>query len=106
RVIIAQHSGTPVRVSDVARVVSGREQRSGAASMNGREVVMGIAAMLTGANSRTAAAGVDAKIAELRNRLPDDVRIATIINRTKLVDSTIATVRKNLVEGALLVVVI
>ena len=61
RSIIAQQNGTPVRVADVADVVSGREQRFGAATLNGREVVWGIAAMLTGANSRTAAAGVDAE---------------------------------------------
>ncbi|HWE95530.1 MAG TPA: CusA/CzcA family heavy metal efflux RND transporter [Tepidisphaeraceae bacterium] len=106
QVKIADHGGTVVRVGDVAAVSIGSELRMGAASMNGREVVVGTAMMLIGANSRTVAAAVDANMAEVNRTLPPDVYATTVYNRTKLVDSTILTVSKNLGEGALLVIVI
>lgn len=106
QVKIADHGGTVVRIGDVAAVSIGSELRMGAASMNGREVVVGTAMMLIGANSRTVAAAVDAKMAQVNRTLPPDVYATTVYNRTKLVDSTILTVSKNLGEGALLVIVI
>ena len=84
----------------------GRELRTGSASENGNEVVIGTAVMLIGGNSRTVAAAVDAKMIEVNKTLPADIRAKTTLNRTKLVDATIATVQKNLFEGAILVIVV
>lgn len=103
---VGEHGGTVVRIRDVASVEIGTELRMGAASMNGREVVVGTAMMLIGANSRTVAATVDARMADVNHTLPPDVRAVAIYNRTKLVDATIHTISKNLGEGAALVVVI
>ena len=103
-VTIAQRNGTPIRVRDVASVGLGTEVRTGTGSLNGKEVVLGVAQMLVGANSRTTASAVDEKIARIK--LPPDVRYRTILNRTKLVDSTIRTVAGNLAEGAILVVIV
>ncbi|MBM3617942.1 MAG: CusA/CzcA family heavy metal efflux RND transporter, partial [Alphaproteobacteria bacterium] len=80
--------------------------RTGAASENGEEVVVGTAMMLIGENSRTVAAAVDAKLTEINKVLPEGIVAKPVLNRMKLVDSTIATVEKNLLEGALLVIVI
>jgi cobalt-zinc-cadmium resistance protein CzcA len=103
---VAERSGTPIRVADVARVHIGGELRTGSASENGEEVVLGTALMLLGANSRTVAAAVDAKMGEVAHSLPADVRARTVLNRMTLVDATIATVGRNLAEGAVLVVVV
>ncbi len=105
-VVVGQHRGTPVRVSDVAVVRIGSDLRTGSASTNGREAVVGTAMMLIGANSRTVASAVDAKMAEINRSLPPDIRATTVYNRTKLVKSTIHTVAQNLAEGAILVVVV
>jgi cobalt-zinc-cadmium resistance protein CzcA len=101
---LAQRGGTPIRVRDVATVGLGREVRTGAATHNGREVVMGVAQMLTGANSRTVAAAVGERMKRIK--LPSDVHCKEVLSRTVLVDSTIRTVAKNLAEGAILVVVV
>jgi cobalt-zinc-cadmium resistance protein CzcA len=93
-------------VSDVARVHVGGELRTGSATENGEEVVLGTALMLLGANSRTVAAAVDAKMTEVARSLPPDVRARTVLNRMTLVDATIATVARNLAEGAVLVIVV
>jgi cobalt-zinc-cadmium resistance protein CzcA len=100
--------GSPVRISDVATVGLGSGIRYGAASCNGQETVMGVAQMLVGANSRTVAHAVEREVRRIEDekRLPPDVRIRTVLSRTKLVDSTIRTVFTNLAEGALLVVVV
>ncbi|MGB7157839.1 MAG: efflux RND transporter permease subunit, partial [Tepidisphaeraceae bacterium] len=84
----------------------GRELRTGSASENGEEVVVGTAMMLIGANSRTVAAAVAQRMAEVNQSLPPDVRAKPVLDRTKLVDATIGTVRNNLFEGALLVVIV
>jgi len=105
-IVVGVSAGTPVRVRDVAAFGVGRELRTGAASRNGRECVLGIAMMLIGGNSRTVAADVDAKLKEVRKTLPPDVQARTVLNRSKLVDATIHTVRMNLSEGAILVVVV
>jgi cobalt-zinc-cadmium resistance protein CzcA len=113
RIVVAVRDGVPIRVSDVVSsgpgepaVGIGRELRTGSASENGEEVVVATVIMLVGANSRTVAAAVDAKMSEVNRTLPAGVRAKTVLNRTKLVDATIATVRNNLVEGAALVVAV
>lgn len=105
-VVVTTRDGVPVRIKDVAEVGVGREIRTGSASENGKEVVVGTALMLIGGNSRTVSAAVDAKMQEIRRSLPPGVEVQTVLNRTLLVDATVATVSKNLAEGALLVIVV
>ena len=100
-------SGTqPIKVRDVATVAIGSHVRTGASTWNGRECVLGAAMMLSGENSRIVSKRVAAKIEELSARLPPGIEIRTGYDRTNLVDRTIATVEKNLVEGALLVIAV
>src|SRR6266404_2442310 len=106
QIVVTTRSGIPVRVKDVADVTIGRELRTGSASVNGREVVLGTALMLIGGNSRTVAAAADAKIKEISRTLPPGIYAHTVLNRTQLVDATIHTVATNLAEGALLVIAI
>lgn len=106
QIVVATRGGVPVRVKDVAEVTIGKELRTGSASVNGREVVLGTALMLIGGNSRTVAAAADAKIKEVSRTLPPDIYAHTVLNRTQLVDATIETVATNLAEGALLVIVV
>ncbi|MES2029546.1 MAG: CusA/CzcA family heavy metal efflux RND transporter, partial [Pseudomonadota bacterium] len=106
RIVVSTRGGVPVRVRDVAEVVIGRELRTGSASANGREIVLGTALMLVGENSRTVAAAAAAKIDEINKTLPSGIRARTVLNRTELVDATIRTVATNLAEGALLVVAV
>lgn len=105
-VVITTRKGIPIYIKDVAQVAIGKELRSGSATENGQEVVIGTAMMLIGANSRTVAMAVDDKMKKIEASLPPDIYAKTILNRSKLVDATIATVTKNLTEGALLVIVI
>ena len=105
-VVVATRDGVPVYVHDVATIDLGHELRSGAASSAGEEVVVGTALMLIGGNSRTVADAVHVKLAEVNRSLPPGVEAAAVLNRTKLVDATVATVEKNLAEGALLVIVV
>ncbi len=106
QIVVTTRSGIPVRVKDVAEVSIGRELRTGSASVNGREVVLGTALMLVGGNSRTVAAAADAKIKEISRTLPPGIYAHTVLNRTQLVDATIHTVATNLAEGALLVIAV
>ena len=106
QVIIAERDGVPIRVGQVARVTIGKELRTGSASENGEEVVVGTALMLIGENSRTVAKSVDDKLREVNKSLPPGIHAKTVLNRTKLVDATIGTVKKNLFEGAVLVIVV
>ncbi|GAJ02540.1 unnamed protein product, partial [marine sediment metagenome] len=103
-VVVSTRGGTPVRIKDVATVGIGRELRTGSASMNGEEAVVGTALMLIGGNSRTVSAAVDARMKEITRSLPPSVETRTVLNRTLLVDATVKTVAKNLIEGALLVI--
>ncbi len=96
----------PLRVKDLAEVGIGKNIRTGSATHNGREAVLGAALMLAGENSRLVAKRVDAKIAGLRAKLPEGVGITTVYDRTELVDRTIATVQKNLFEGAIFVIAV
>lgn len=105
-IIIGSHAGTPVRINDVADVREGNELRTGAATLNGKEAVLGTAMLLIGENSRTVAQRISTKLKEISRSLPDGVIARTIYDRTHLVEATIATVEKNLFEGAVLVVVI
>jgi cobalt-zinc-cadmium resistance protein CzcA len=105
-VVVATRDGVPVYVRDVATIDIGHELRTGSGSSGGREVVVGTAMMLIGGNSRTVAEGVDKKLSQINASLPPGVEAAPVLNRTKLVDATVATVEKNLAEGALLVVVV
>ena len=95
-----------VRLRDVAEVREGEELRTGAATQNGAEIVLGTAFMLVGENSRTVSIAVDEKVDTIRPSLPEGVTITPVYNRTTLVDATIKTVEKNLMEGALLVILV
>lgn len=106
QILIANVDGTPVRIQDVARVDIGKELRTGAATENGREVVLGTAFMLMGENSRAVSHAVDKKMQEINRTLPKGVSAVTVYDRTILVDKAIATVQKNLLEGAILVIVV
>ncbi len=105
-IVLDRREGVPIRVRDVARVGEGRELRSGAATQNGHEAVVGTVVMLVGANSREVSRAAAAKLLEANASLPAGVTATPVYDRTALVDRTIATVAKNLVEGALLVIVV
>ena len=106
RVLVARSGGHPIRVGDVADVSLGAELRTGAATENGREVVLGTVFMLIGENSREVSQRVAAKLVEVNRTLPEGIVAETVYDRTSLVDRTIETVKTNLLEGALLVIVI
>lgn len=105
-IVISTRQGVPLRIKDVADVVIGQELRTGAATENGKEVVLGTVFMLIGENSRAVSAAVDKKMQEINRSLPDGIVANTVYDRTVLVDKAIATVKKNLIEGALLVIAI
>jgi heavy metal efflux system protein len=105
-IVVGSRNGVPVRVSDVADVQEGTDLRTGAATLNGNEVVLGTAMLLIGENSRTVAQRVAAKLKEIGRSLPEGVIAHTVYDRTRLVEATIATVARNLFEGAVLVVVV
>ncbi|MBQ1764463.1 MAG: CusA/CzcA family heavy metal efflux RND transporter, partial [Aquincola sp.] len=105
-IILANVGGVPIRIRDVAEVGLGQELRTGAATDNGREVVLGTVFMLLGENSRTVSQAVDLKMAEINRNLPEGVKAVTVYDRTRLVDRAIATVKKNLLEGAVLVIAV
>ncbi|NVZ91882.1 CusA/CzcA family heavy metal efflux RND transporter [Pseudomonas yamanorum] len=105
-IVITTSDGTPIRVRNVAQVDIGRELRTGAATENGREVVLGTVFMLIGENSRTVSQAVAKKLEEINRSLPEGVVAVTVYDRTNLVEKAISTVKKNLFEGALLVVAV
>ncbi len=105
-IILARRDGLVITVADVAQVGFGEDLRTGAATQDGDEVVLGTAMMLMGENSRTVAAAVGEKLQEINRSLPEGVKARAVYDRTTLVDKTIETVRKNLLEGALLVVAV
>jgi cobalt-zinc-cadmium resistance protein CzcA len=106
QVVIATRESVPVRVADVAEVGIGKELRTGAATRDGRETVLGTAMMLMGENSRTVARAIAEKLEAIEPSLPEGVKVEAVYDRTHLVDRAIATVEKNLLEGALLVIVV
>lgn len=105
-IIVAKRDEVIIRIGEVADVRLGSPLRTGAATQNGKEVVLGTAMMLIGENSREVSTRVAAKLEEINRSLPEGVIARSVYDRTKLVDRTIATVEKNLLEGALLVIVI
>ena len=106
QVVVAKRDDAPVRIKDVAEVRYGKELRTGAATMDGQETVLGTAFMLLGENSRTVAKDVAKKLVEVNRSLPEGVVAEAVYNRTELVDKTIVTVKNNLLEGAILVIVV
>jgi cobalt-zinc-cadmium resistance protein CzcA len=106
-VVKTGREGVPVFVKDLGEIVEGASIRQGAVSADGEgEIVTGMAIMLKGENSRTVAARVTERIAEIRKSLPPGVKIEPFYDRTALVKRTIATVTTNLVEGAILVIIV
>lgn len=105
-IVLARREGVPIHVHDVAEVKDGPDLRSGAATQNGHEVVMGTVVMLIGANSREVAQAAAARLQQAQRSLPEGVTVTASYDRTALVDRTIQTVAKNLIEGALLVIVV
>lgn len=105
-IVVKTVDDLPIRVRDVADVQEGKELRTGAATQNGREVVMSTVFMLVGENSRTVANAVANKLEEIKPSLPQGITATAVYDRTGLVDETLKTVRTNLLEGALLVIVI
>ncbi len=105
-IVVAHRDGVPVRLREIADVGEGKELRTGAATENGREVVLGTVFMLIGENSRAVARRSAEQLKRINAGLPDGVQATAVYDRTNLVDRTIATVRKNLLEGALLVIAV
>lgn len=105
-ITVTHRNGVPIPLREVATIELGAELRSGAATQNGEEVVLGTVFMLVGENSRTVAASTARQLDEINKSLPPDVELNPVYDRTKLVDKTIRTVAKNLIEGALLVIII
>lgn len=105
-VVIARLDDAPLRIKDVADVSFGEELRTGAATADGKEVVLGTAMMLIGENSRIVSQAVARKLQDVQSSLPQGVTVEPVYNRTTLVEKTIATVEKNLFEGAVLVIVV
>ncbi len=105
-VTVATKNGLPIRVADVASVSIGHDLRTGGATYNGQETVLGIAMMMMGENSKTIAKAIDDKVQEIQRSLPQGVVIEIVYDRSSLVDKAIKTVAKNLIEGAILVIVI
>jgi|TARA_R110000782_G_scaffold103991_5_gene191526 cobalt-zinc-cadmium resistance protein CzcA len=105
-IIIKSDDGVPVHIRDVADVGVGDELRTGAATHDGQEVVIGTAMMLLGANSRTVSEDVHSRMEQIQKTLPENVTVKTLYNRTYLVDATLHTIEKNLFEGAVLVIVV
>ncbi|ADY83265.1 RND divalent metal cation efflux transporter [Acinetobacter pittii PHEA-2] len=105
-VTVATKKGLPIRVADVASVSIGHDLRTGGATYNGQETVLGIAMMMMGENSKTIAKAIDDKVQEIQRSLPQGVVIETVYDRSSLVDKAIKTVAKNLIEGAILVIII
>lgn len=105
-VIVGTAGRQPIRIGDVADVDIGRDLRTGAATENGREVVLGTVFMLIGEDSRAVSRAVDLRMESINKSLPVGVKAVTVYDRTDLIDKAIATVKKNLLEGAVLVVVV
>jgi cobalt-zinc-cadmium resistance protein CzcA len=105
-IVLDRRDGIPVRIDDVAEVGEGPELRTGAATQNGEEVVLGTVFMLVGGNSRTVSQATAQRLREIAPSLPEGVVARTVYDRTALVERTIDTVRTNLLEGALLVVAV
>lgn len=105
-ILLSSRQGIPVRIKDVADVMLGKELRTGAATQDGNETVLGTAHMLIGENSRVVAQATADKLKEINRSLPEGVVAVPVYDRITLVDKTIQTVASNLVEGAILVIAV
>ncbi|HEB60556.1 MAG TPA: CusA/CzcA family heavy metal efflux RND transporter [Phycisphaeraceae bacterium] len=105
-IILKTNDSIPIHIRDVAEISVGKELRTGAATHDGQEVIIGTAMMLLGANSRTVSEEVHDRMEQIQKTLPRNVKINTLYNRTYLVDATLHTIEKNLFEGAILVIVV
>ena len=105
-VVVAKRDDAPVRIKDVAEVSYGKELRTGAATLNGEETVLGTAMMLLGENSRIVSKAIAKQLQLVNQSLPNGVVAQAVYDRTSLVDKTLETVKTNLFEGALLVIVV
>ena len=106
QIVVATRDGVPIHVHDVAAVAAGHELRTGAATENGEETVLGTAFMLIGENSRTVSKRLAKRLEEVNRNLPPGIVARAVYDRTKLVNATLKTVRNNLLEGAALVVAV
>jgi cobalt-zinc-cadmium resistance protein CzcA len=105
-IVVGHQDGVPIRVRDVAEVGEGRDLRTGAATKDGEEVVIGTAIMLVGENSRVVSQRVDERMKAVNKSLPEGVAAKTVYDRTYLVEATLSTVTKSLLEGAALVILV
>jgi heavy metal efflux system protein len=105
-IVIGTHKSVPIYIKDVADVSLGKELRTGAATKDGEEAVLGTVFMLKGENSRTVSLKVAEKMKTINRTLPEGVVARTVYDRTHLVNATLQTVRNNLLEGALLVIAV
>lgn len=106
-VVKTGNHGVPIFVRDLGEIVTGATVRQGAVTADGKgEIVAGIAMMLKGENSRTVVDGVKQRVEQIRKTLPEGVELVPFYDRTELVNRTIRTVAKNLIEGALLVILV
>ncbi|THD35073.1 MAG: CusA/CzcA family heavy metal efflux RND transporter [Sphingomonas sp.] len=103
--VVATRGSVPVTVGQVANVRIGGDLRTGAGSMNGQEAVIGTVLMLIGENSRVVAENASAKLDQITKSLPPGIEVKVVLDRAKLVSATVATVQRNLTEGAILVAV-
>ncbi|HEY3330978.1 MAG TPA: CusA/CzcA family heavy metal efflux RND transporter [Capsulimonadaceae bacterium] len=103
-IVVDAESGVPIYVKDIATLGFGSPLRTGVATKDGREAVIGTVIMLKGGNGRTVAQAVDRKIDQIRQQLPADIKLTTVYNRSDLVDHTVGTVTKSLLEGGLLII--
>jgi cobalt-zinc-cadmium resistance protein CzcA len=103
---ISTVAGRVLKIKDVAEVKEGKELRTGAATQNGREVVLSTVFMLIGENSQKVAKDVGERLSEISKNLPEGIVVNAVYDRTKLVNKTLDTVEMNLVEGAVLVIVV
>lgn len=106
QVIVKVIGDTPIKIADIAQVAIGKSLRTGAATRDGKETVLGSAMMLVGENSRVVALAVAKKFEQIKLSLPEGIIVESVYDRTTLVDKAMYTVQKNLVEGALLVIVV
>ncbi|CAM3277652.1 Cation transporter [Sphingomonas antarctica] len=106
RTVIASREGVPILLNQVAAVTTGQGIRTGSASENGHEVVVGTAVMRIRENSRTVATAVNERLTVIGRSLPTDVVVKPVLDRTELVNATVSTVARNLAEGAILVIVV
>lgn len=106
QVVVKNLNGVPIKIADIAEVAIGRELRTGAATRDGVETVLGTAMMLVGENSREVSLAVAQRLELVQQSLPEGIKVESVYDRTVLVDKAVATVQKNLLEGALLVIAV